>query len=60
MRDLKIQDVDVLRIPDHMTLYVHVFNYSVMSKHLKEDHGIIDTYQQQVDLFAEVSAKNRI
>ena len=36
------------------------FIYSVMSKHLKEDHGIIDTYQQQLDLFAEVSAINQV
>ena len=41
-------------------LFLFMVFYSVMSKHLKEDHGIIDTYQQQIDFFAEVSAKNQI
>ena len=48
--------ISMLFIP----IMVFMVFYSVMSKHLKEDHGIIDTYQQQIDFFAEVRAKNQV
>lgn len=34
--------------------HLYFMRILVMSEHLKNEHGIIDTYQQQIDLLSKV------